>query len=368
MFDSSEYCSTDIPSQKLEIFPDSTSIRERELAKKAKRKEAQLKMSVPHKDQDLKDIWYALDYQDRRINKLLEENQDYKDRLKYTEKRLDVEIKDIKKQISGLQQNMESIVDIVKVFQNQFEQLKSKTIRNTSPGSPRFSAGMSTRSSNKKQVNFSSKTKKKGRKSKPAVHQAALTDTETNKMHDLLKKNYTTSKPKKTLHANKAKSKSISSSGIKNKLKQSSSKNPSVSRSPQRENKHGAASRNKKKSTVGNPERWKTHAVKSSIESLSISSEKPKAAYFKNTLDSHNRIRSGVIKGVKKHPYKVTPVQNVRLYATQDFSSNNEIEEQLPQMMKFFYSKDSSNVAKYKLDLSTAINQNNKNSRMTWNK
>lgn len=71
---------------------------------------------------------------------------------------------------------------------------------------------------------------------------------------------------------------------------------------------------------------------------------------------------------VKKHPQKTTPVQNVKLYATQDSSSNNEIEEQLPQMMKFFDSKGSSSVAKYKLDLSTAILKNNKNSRMTWNK
>lgn len=158
---------------------------------------------------------------------------------------------------------------------------------------------MSTRSSNKKQVNFSSKTKKKGRKSKPAVHQAALTDTETNKMNDLLKKNFATSKTKKSLYANKAKSKSISTTGIKNKLKQSPSKNPSFSRSPPREDRHNTASRNKKKSTIGSSERWKTHVVKNSIESLSVSSEKPKAAYFKNTLDSHNRIRSGVIKGGK---------------------------------------------------------------------
>ena len=64
----------------------------------------------------MKDIWYALDYQDRRINKLIEENQEYKDRLKYTEKRLNVEIKDIKKQISGIKGNLESIVDIVKVI------------------------------------------------------------------------------------------------------------------------------------------------------------------------------------------------------------------------------------------------------------
>ena len=63
----------------------------------------------------MKDIWYALDYQDRRINKLIEENQEYKDRLKYTEKRVDVEIKDIKNQISGLQSSMESVIDIVKV-------------------------------------------------------------------------------------------------------------------------------------------------------------------------------------------------------------------------------------------------------------
>lgn len=74
-------------------------------------------------EQELKDIWYALDYQDRRINKLIEENQDYKDRLKFTEKRLEVEVKDVKKQIQGIKSNLESIVDIVKVnykFMNSF--------------------------------------------------------------------------------------------------------------------------------------------------------------------------------------------------------------------------------------------------------
>jgi len=68
------------------------------------------------REKEIKDIWYALDYQDRRINKLTEENQEYKDRLKYTEKRLNVEIKDIHKQISGIKTNMESIIDIVKVI------------------------------------------------------------------------------------------------------------------------------------------------------------------------------------------------------------------------------------------------------------
>jgi len=44
----------------------------------------------------MNDIWYALDYQDRRINKLIDENKDYKERLKFAEKRLEVEVKDMK--------------------------------------------------------------------------------------------------------------------------------------------------------------------------------------------------------------------------------------------------------------------------------
>lgn len=52
-----------------------------------------------------------------------------------------------------------------------------------------------------------------------------------------------------------------------------------------------------------------------------------------------------------------TPVQNVRLYSN-EASSNNEIEEQLPQMMKFFDAENKarkqapSNVIQYQLDLS----------------
>lgn len=67
------------------------------------------------REKEINDIWYALDYQDRRINKLTEENQEYKERLKYSERRLNIEIKDINKQIIGIKTNMESIIDIVKV-------------------------------------------------------------------------------------------------------------------------------------------------------------------------------------------------------------------------------------------------------------
>lgn len=65
---------------------------------------------------ELNDIWYALDYQDRRINKLVEENKEYKDKISYLENHLDGEVKDIKKQIKGIKSNLESIVDIVKVW------------------------------------------------------------------------------------------------------------------------------------------------------------------------------------------------------------------------------------------------------------
>ena len=37
-------------------------------------------------NKELNDIWYALEYQDRRINKLVEENNQYKERIKYVEK------------------------------------------------------------------------------------------------------------------------------------------------------------------------------------------------------------------------------------------------------------------------------------------
>jgi len=53
----------------------------------------------------------------------------------------------------------------------------------------------------------------------------------------------------------------------------------------------------------------------------------------------------------------ITPVQNVKLYSN-EASSNNEIEEQLPQMMKFFDADTKlrvplqTNVIQYKLDLS----------------
>jgi hypothetical protein len=55
-------------------------------------------------------------------------------------------------------------------------------------------------------------------------------------------------------------------------------------------------------------------------------------------------------------------VQNVKLYNTKDeSSSNNEIEEHLPQMMRFFEGDGkqkqtpSKNVLQYKLDLSDGV-------------
>ena len=70
---------------------------------------------------EINDIWYALDYQDRRINKLVEENREYKEKLKYYEKKLDIEVRDIHDQIKGLKSNVESIVDIVKVINKAIE-------------------------------------------------------------------------------------------------------------------------------------------------------------------------------------------------------------------------------------------------------
>lgn len=61
-----------------------------------------------------------------------------------------------------------------------------------------------------------------------------------------------------------------------------------------------------------------------------------------------------------------TPVQNVKLYTTNESSSNNEIEEQLPQMMRFFDSENrkmprgSANVIQYQLDLSEGFVEKNR--------
>lgn len=59
----------------------------------------------------------------------------------------------------------------------------------------------------------------------------------------------------------------------------------------------------------------------------------------------------------------MTPVQNVHLY-TNELSSKGEIEEQLPQMMKFFdaekFKGSGNNVMQYQLDLSEGFIENPK--------
>lgn len=147
---------------------------------------------------------------------------------------------------------------------------------------------------------LSNKPKKKTKKVKPPTHQAALTDTESNRMHDLLKKGYTNAKTKPK-YASKPKSNSISNSSmLKSRLKPTiNSKNKSSSRSPGRVDSQSSESNRKIKSTIASTDMWRTHALRNSGESVSIASEKPKAAYFKNTLDSHNKIGGGTLKGCK---------------------------------------------------------------------
>lgn len=320
------------------------------------------------KETELKDIWYALDYQDRRINKLVEENNEYKERVKFAENKLDGEVKDLKKQIQGIKYNLESIVDIVKVFQNQFEQLRENKKKQRLSQSPRVLGGNPNNSCTKNKIFMSNRMKnKKVKKTRPVVtHQAALTDTESTRMHDLLKKGYVNQRSKKTYLTSKPKSNSISGPKIvKNKLKSVHLKNASNSRSPIRADSQSTESNRKIKSTLASTDLRRSHALRNSGESMSIASEKPKAAYFKNTLDSHNKIGPGTMKSCgfyksntvdAKTKTLKTPVQNVKLY-TNETSSNNEIEENLPQMMRFFdaegkYKQPNNNVIQYQLDLS----------------
>lgn len=142
--------------------------------------------------------------------------------------------------------------------------------------------------------------KSKPKKTKLASQQAALTDTESTKINDLLKKGYLNPKPKKTYLSSKPTSNSISELKlIKNKLRSPQVKNSSNSRSPVRADSQSTESNRKIKSTMASTEMWRSHALRNSGESVSVSSEKPKAAYFKNTLDSHNKIGSAPVKSCK---------------------------------------------------------------------
>jgi hypothetical protein len=160
----------------------------------------------------------------------------------------------------------------------------------------------SSRVCNKKQVFLTSKIKKKGIKNR-VYNQAALTDTETTKMHDLLKKGMVnnSSKPKRNTVVN-GRTKSNSTSGVqpfKNKLKAIKQKNFSNSRSPVRDNSQSTSSNRKIKSTIASTELRRSHQLRTSGESASIASEKPKAVYFKNTLESHNKIKLSAMKNCK---------------------------------------------------------------------
>jgi hypothetical protein len=126
------------------------------------------------------------------------------------------------------------------------------------------------------------------RKQKPIYNKAPLTDTESIRMSDLMKKNYINPKPKQTYLTSKVKS--SAQKLAKSKIMATWNKTVSNSRSPNRDNSQSSSSNKKIKSTLASTDFWRSHALRNSGESMSISSEKPKAAYFRNTLDSHNKI------------------------------------------------------------------------------
>lgn len=129
---------------------------------------------------------------------------------------------------------------------------------------------------------------------------ATLTDTESNKMHDLLKKGYSNGKSKKPIINTRTKSKSISGANpVKNKLKSIKEKNLSNSRSPGRIESVSSESNRKFKSTMASTDLKRSQPLRNSGESVSIASEKPKAVYFKNTLESHNKIMQSSVKSCK---------------------------------------------------------------------
>ena len=167
--------------------------------------------------------------------------------------------------------------------------------------SPKVTSVTSNRTHTNKQAFLSSKGKRKVVKTRAYMNQANLTDTESSKMHDLLKKGYTyNNKNKRALVQGRAKSKSASGSKVmKNKLKSIQEKGLSNSRSPNRGDSRSTDSNRKIKSTIASSDIRRSNAFRNSGELISVASEKPKAVYFKNTLESHNKIKLSSIKNSK---------------------------------------------------------------------
>jgi len=239
-------------------------------------------MNDEGRNKEMNDIWYAIDYQDRRINKLVQDNTDYN---------LNYEVKEMQREIQGLKTHLESIVDIVNVFQTHFQQLRTKSKKERSSNSPKLCSNISNRSCVKKEAFLSStkpKPKKTAIKKKTLQnHKSPLTDTESSKMTDSMRKTYFNPKQKKRI---KAKPTYSAQKVAKIKDYPRYLKTVSNSRSPLRAESQSSGSHNKIKSTLASTELWRSQALRNSRESMSISSEKPKAAYFRNTLDSHNKI------------------------------------------------------------------------------
>lgn len=193
-------------------------------------------------------------------------------------------------------------------------EVKKKTKVSTSPRASTTSSKICS----KKQVFLNAKAKKKPKKTRPSYNQTALTDTESTKVPDLLKKGYLQAKPKKDYMKSKPKANLMAPTKQPSKLKTSTKNNISTSRSPGCDETQSTISnrKDKIKPTIGNRniKQKRTHLLRSSGESISVASEKPKATYFMNTLDSHNLIQSATIKNNCKqflpyppHPYPYRP-------------------------------------------------------------
>jgi hypothetical protein len=233
---------------------------------------------------DIIELWTVIEHQGGVIKTLIEENQRITKRLLEAEEKLKAKIKNVKKNVSGLSVNVESLIPIIQEINNKYKSIKGSHINSRSPV-------------RKPQTSFKSLKRKKSLK--PILSKMSSKVLKNEQIPWVIPDSEQVSVVNYNLHESDAKS------------------NPIV-----------------------NPP----------------SQDRQRPVYFKSTLSSHWKIQKLSLLKKKWKTEWASVMQTPGPKEKFEVNSNQEIEQELPQMSKLFSSAKGkgelkSNVKQWRLDL-----------------
>lgn len=83
--------------------------------------------------EDISELWKAIHYQDKTINKLISENSILNNKLKEAESKLNGKIKDVNRNVSGISSNFEHLLPIIKEINEKYKSVSQINNKSRSP-------------------------------------------------------------------------------------------------------------------------------------------------------------------------------------------------------------------------------------------